>query len=147
MYSIRIMLPYPLTNFISDYYLNTLTAVELRLVEDSVAGLPPIRHLCQLRDPKTYDGRGGGGVVWNSKAIWPRLTAGIFPSLQRTRKHKQKTLVLLPSENSWSAGPAASSKVMLGLFLNSLSWAGWLPSSPPINLCTQRGQGHVEPFF
>ena len=75
------MLPYPLTNFISDYYLNTLTAVELRLVDVSVAGLPPIRHLCQLRDPKTYDGRGGGGVVWNSKAIWPRLTAGIFLSL------------------------------------------------------------------
>ncbi len=42
--------------------------------------------------------------------------------------------LLLPRVNSWSGFPAASSKVMLGRFLKSRSWEGWLPSSPPISL-------------
>ncbi len=42
--------------------------------------------------------------------------------------------LLLPRVNSWSGFPAASSNVMLGRFLKSRSWEGWLPSSPPISL-------------
>ena len=37
-----------------------------------------------------------------------------------------------PSENSWSGGAPASSKVMFGRFLKSRTEEGWVSSSPPI---------------